>query len=138
LVDEKGEIHHSASLYFNDEDIRFLKGANTPIRNGDIFTILPSAVEEPCQATEEPLETVSVDREIDLRGEVCPYTFIKSLLALEEMEVDQVLRVIVDYLPSVENVPRSLKNEGHEIVEVAQISDRDWSISVRKLVWNEE
>ena len=64
---------------------------------------------------------------------MCPYTFVKSLLALEEMEVGQVLRIIVDYLPSVENVPRSLKNEGHEIVEVAQINNTDWAISIRKM-----
>ncbi len=79
-----------------------------------------------------------VDREINLKGEVCPYTFVKSLLALEEMEVGQVLRIIVDYLPAVENVPRSLKNEGHEIVEVAQINNTDWAISIRKMDLEEE
>ena len=73
------------------------------------------------------------DREIDLKGEVCPYTFVKSFIALEEMEEGQVLRVIVDYLPSVENVPRSLRDEGHEIVGVVQLNDRDWAITVRKL-----
>jgi TusA-related sulfurtransferase len=60
------------------------------------------------------------------------------LLALEEMEVGEVLRVIVDYLPSVENVPRSLKNEGNEIVEVVQINDTDWAITIRKLDLDEE
>ncbi|NVM25268.1 MAG: sulfurtransferase TusA family protein [Desulfobacterales bacterium] len=84
------------------------------------------------------METVNVDREINLKGEVCPYTFIKSLLTLEEMEAGQVLRVVVDYLPSVENVPQSLKNEGHEIVEVAQINDTDWAITIRKLALDEE
>jgi len=86
----------------------------------------------------EKLDLVRADREINLKGEVCPYTFVKSLLALEEMEVGQVLRVIVDYLPSVENVPRSLTNEGHEIVEVAQINDADWAITIRKLALDEE
>ena len=81
----------------------------------------------------EKVNLVRADRETDLRGEVCPYTFVKSLLALEEMEEGQVLRVIVDYLPSVENVPQSLRNEGHEIVEVRRINATDWSIAVRKL-----
>ncbi len=84
------------------------------------------------------METVRVDREINLKGEVCPYTFVKSLLALEEMEAGHVLRVIVDYLPSVGNVPRSLKNEGNEIVEVVQINDTDWAITIRKLDLDEE
>ena len=86
----------------------------------------------------EKVDLVRVDREIDLKGEVCPYTFVKSLIALEEMEDGQVLRVIMDYLPSVENVPRSLRNEGHEIVEVRRINATDWSVAVRKLAFNEE
>ena len=77
-------------------------------------------------------EAVKVDLEIDLKGEVCPYTFVKSKLALEEMEPGQVLRVVVDHLPAVENVPRSLDNEGHQVLEVVQINDSDWSITIRK------
>ncbi len=65
------------------------------------------------------VETAQPDQEINLKGKVCPYTFIESMLALEEMETDQVLRVIVDYPPAVCDVPRSLKNEGYEILEVA-------------------
>ena len=101
-----------------DEDIR--------------FPVLPSGVGG------ETIEAVRVDREINLKGEVCPYTFVKSFLALEEIEVGQVLRVIVDYLPAVENVPRSLKNEGHEIVEIAQINNTDWTITIRKMDLEEE
>lgn len=77
-------------------------------------------------------EAVKVDLEIDLKGEVCPYTFVKSKLALEELESGQVLRVVVDHLPAVENVPRSLGNEGHQVLEVVQINDSDWSITIRK------
>ncbi len=56
-------------------------------------------------------QEIKADREINLKGEVCPYTFVKSKLALEELECGQVLRVIVDHLPAVENVPRSMSNE---------------------------
>ena len=31
-------------------------------------------------------QAVQVTEELNLRGEVCPYTFVKSKLALEEME----------------------------------------------------
>jgi len=75
---------------------------------------------------------VNVDRELDLKGEVCPYTFVKSKLALEMMEPGEVLQVIVDHLPAVENVPRSLENEGQEILDVSQVNDTDWAITVRK------
>jgi len=121
-----------------DEDIRFLRKIKTPIRKGDVITILSSGMGAHSQAREETIKTAKVDREINLKGEVCPYTFVKSLLTLEEMEVGQVLRVILDYLPAVKNVPRSLKNEGHEIVEVAQINDTDWVITIRKLALSGE
>jgi tRNA 2-thiouridine synthesizing protein A len=75
---------------------------------------------------------MKVDQELDLKGEVCPYTFVKTKLALEMMESDQVLRVIVDHLPAVENVPRSVMSEGHEILNVGQVNDTDWEIVIRK------
>ena len=75
---------------------------------------------------------VRVDQEIDLKGEVCPYTFVKSKLAIEELESGQVLRVILDHLPAVDNVPRSLSGEGHEVLEVAQVNGTDWTVTVRK------
>jgi len=78
------------------------------------------------------MEAVQIDLEINLKGEVCPYTFVKSKLALEDMDAGQVLRVIVDHLPAVDNVPRSMKNEGQEILEVGPISDTDWHIVIRK------
>ncbi len=71
------------------------------------------------------------DRELNLKGKICPYTFIESMLALEEMEPDQILRVIVDYPKAVCDVPRSLKNEGYEILGVSPLNDTDWSILVR-------
>lgn len=79
-------------------------------------------------------ETVNVDVELNLKGEVCPYTFVKSKLELEEMEPGQVLRVVVDHLPAVENVPRSMKNEGQEVLGVEKLNDTDWAITIRKVV----
>ncbi len=77
-------------------------------------------------------QEIKVDEELDLKGEVCPYTFVKSKLALEEMDSGQVLQVVVDHLPAVDNVPRSLSSEGHEVLEVSQINRTDWKIVVRK------
>jgi len=78
------------------------------------------------------IKAMEADQELDLKGEVCPYTFVKTKLALETMEPGQVLRVIVDHLPAVENVPRSVRNEGHEVLNVGQVSDTDWEIVIKK------
>jgi tRNA 2-thiouridine synthesizing protein A len=73
-----------------------------------------------------------VDKELNLQGEVCPYTFVKSKLALEIMQPGQVLRVIVDNDESAANVPRSMQNEGHSVLGVTKLNDKDWQIVVQK------
>jgi tRNA 2-thiouridine synthesizing protein A len=78
-----------------------------------------------------PME-VAVDKELNLQGEVCPYTFVKSKLALEVMQPGQVLRVVVDNDESAANVPRSMQNEGHNVMGVTKLNDKDWQIVVRK------
>ena len=72
------------------------------------------------------------DVKIDLKGEVCPYTFVKSKLALEEMRIGQILEIIVDHEPAVENVPKSLTNEGQEVLSVEKINDTDWRMVILK------
>jgi len=71
------------------------------------------------------------DQELNLKGKICPYTFIESMLTLEGMKTDELLRVIVDYPPAVCDVPRSLRNEGYEVLEVGPINETDWAIVVR-------
>jgi tRNA 2-thiouridine synthesizing protein A len=74
------------------------------------------------------------DRELDIRGEVCPYTFVKTKLALEEMTPGQVLRVLVDYKPATQNVPHSVTVQGDEVLGVEPCGVSEWAITVRKLV----
>ncbi len=42
MVDEKGELRRFVNLYLNDEDIRFLQGADTPVKDGDVLSIVPA------------------------------------------------------------------------------------------------
>jgi TusA-related sulfurtransferase len=77
-------------------------------------------------------ETAIVHRELDIRGEVCPFTFVKTKLALEGLQPGQVLRVMVDNGESGENVPRSLMQDGHQVLDVSKLNATDWAILVRK------
>ncbi|MCX7989411.1 MAG: sulfurtransferase TusA family protein [Aquificaceae bacterium] len=79
------------------------------------------------------MEAVKHDRELDIRGDICPFTFVKSKLALEQMELGQVLRVLVDYKPSAESVPKSMKEEGQEVLGVNQLSNNTWEILIKKV-----
>jgi tRNA 2-thiouridine synthesizing protein A len=75
---------------------------------------------------------ISVDETFDLKGEICPYTFVKSKLMLEMMESGQVLQVVVDNDESATNVPKSLTNEGNTVLGCEKIGGTDWMITVRK------
>ena len=72
------------------------------------------------------------DAEIDLRGEVCPFTFVKAKLALEDSEPGTVLRILVDFPPASVNVPKSLAMQGDEVLRVRELEGPIWEIVVRK------
>ena len=78
------------------------------------------------------MDNIKADRELDLRGEVCPFTFVKSKLIIEQMNIGEVLKIILDYYPSVENVPKSMKEEYQEVLAVKQIGENLWEVYVRK------
>jgi molybdopterin synthase sulfur carrier subunit len=42
LCDESGELRRFVNIYVNEEDIRFLKGKETPLKDGDEVSIVPA------------------------------------------------------------------------------------------------
>ena len=42
LVDEEGEIRRYVNIYVNEEDIRFLDGKETVLKDGDSVSIVPA------------------------------------------------------------------------------------------------
>ena len=56
------------------------------------------------------------DEELDLRGVICPYNFVKTKLKLETMKEGEVLSVLLDDGDPIRNVPRSVENEGHTVL----------------------
>jgi len=42
LYTEDGRIRSFVNIYVNDEDIRYLEKENTPIKDGDTISIVPS------------------------------------------------------------------------------------------------
>lgn len=70
--------------------------------------------------------------ELDIRDEVCPYTFLKAKLALEPMAPGQVLRVLVGNETSARDVPRGLADAGHGVLAVESTGGGLWAITVRK------
>jgi molybdopterin synthase sulfur carrier subunit len=42
LVDEKGELRRFINIYVNEEDVRFLQGRTTTLKDGDTLAIVPA------------------------------------------------------------------------------------------------
>jgi len=61
--------------------------------------------------------------ELDLRGVICPYNFVKTKLKLESLEIGDQLRVLLDEGEPIRNVPQSLTNEGHQIIRQERVDD---------------
>ncbi len=53
----------------------------------------------------------------DLRGVKCPLNFVKAKLFLDRITSGEQLRIYLDDGAPIENVPRSVRREGHEINE---------------------
>jgi len=42
LMDERGGVRRYVNIFYNDEDIRFLKELETPVADGDRISIIPA------------------------------------------------------------------------------------------------
>jgi tRNA 2-thiouridine synthesizing protein A len=73
-----------------------------------------------------------VDRRLDIKGQVCPLTFVRSKLAIEQLAIGAVLEIIVDHQPAAVNVPRSMEHEGQTVLGVEQTGEAEWHLFVRK------
>ncbi len=53
--------------------------------------------------------------ELDIRGLTCPMTWVRTKLTLERMPPGARLRVLCPPGEALENVPRSAREDGHEV-----------------------
>lgn len=72
------------------------------------------------------------DAFVDITDVVCPVTFVKAKMALEELDDGQVLEIRLNAGEPIQNVPRSLKDEGHRVTGVAQGGDGTYVLTVVK------
>ncbi len=75
-------------------------------------------------------------KKIDIRGKICPMTFVYTKLALEELNKDAIIEVILDYPPAVENIPESCKRQSlAKVLKITEINSekKTWQLKLRKL-----
>lgn len=75
-------------------------------------------------------------RKLDIRGKVCPMTFVYTKLALEKMNEGEIIEVLLDFPPAVENIPDSCRRQGlAEVLEIKKIdiNKKVWQLNLRKV-----
>ena len=70
---------------------------------------------------------------VDITDVVCPVTFVKTKVALEELEDGQILQVHLNDGEPVQNVPRSVKDEGHQVLKLKDNEDGTFELYIRKV-----
>lgn len=74
-----------------------------------------------------------IDETVDITDVVCPVTFVKAKVALEELDDGQILAVRMNDGEPVQNVPRSIKEEGHQILKLDANEDGTYTLIVKKV-----
>lgn len=75
---------------------------------------------------------IKFDKELDIRGLVCPFTYIKTKIFFEsDVKSGEVVKVITDHEPAFRDVPRSFSEDGHTILGTGTIG-KDYVIYIRK------
>jgi len=67
----------------------------------------------------------------DFRGVACPMNFVKTKIELSTQKSGDLLEVWLDDGQPIQNVPGSVRNEGHEVITVEQVEDY-WTVLIRK------
>ncbi len=78
------------------------------------------------------MEVSETTHELDITGEVCPMTFVRTKLRLERMAEGEILRVRLRDGEAKENVPRALTDHGHEILRLEPEGEAIWVLEVKK------
>lgn len=69
---------------------------------------------------------------IDITREVCPMTYVRTKLALEALAPGAVLEVRLRGEEPLRNVPRSARDEGHEVLLLDPEPDGTHRLLLRK------
>jgi tRNA 2-thiouridine synthesizing protein A len=70
---------------------------------------------------------------LDVRGYTCPYPQLFLAKALKSVEKNSVVEVLTDNPPSLDTLPRSIRNNKQEYLGTEVHSPGVWKILARKI-----
>ena len=75
-----------------------------------------------------------IDYFLDITPEVCPLTFVKTKLLIERMEKGQIAEVRLRGAEPLENVPRSVRDHGHDVLSLEKEDETAAPDTVHRLL----
>lgn len=79
------------------------------------------------------MDELKFDEQVDITDKFCPMTFVKAKVSMDELEDGEVLAIRMNDGEPVQNVPRSMKEEGHKILKLVDNEDGTYTLYVRKV-----
>ncbi|MFW9897329.1 MAG: sulfurtransferase TusA family protein [Candidatus Thorarchaeota archaeon] len=73
---------------------------------------------------------------LDIRGKICPLTFVYTKLALEKMRSGEILEVLLDFPAAVNNIPKSCERQNlGKLLDVKKINKEksEWILLIERI-----
>ncbi len=128
--------HVIGRRYVDEKFLNLLKKENPSVGEVEEFiSECRKAYELLKKQTKEKLEKGIKDKArkeiMDLRNEECPYNFILAKQKIESMEIGSVLVLLLKDEESVRSVSASMRDHGHEVIDIDQ-ENSHYVLTVRR------
>jgi len=71
-------------------------------------------------------------KQLDVRGEICPYPMMKTVQALKRLSANELgLEVITDHAPALETIPTQAVRLGYTSV-IEETGSPEWTITLTR------
>jgi len=75
---------------------------------------------------------IKADATRDCRGVGCPMNMVYAKVELAKLKPGQVLAILLDDGPPINNVPDNVTRHGHLVLEKIRLEDGNWLLLVQK------
>ena len=95
------------------------------------FRTVPSSTPQQAEPVKTDGANGDADVKKDFRGVACPMNFVKTKIQLSTMQSGQLLEILLDDGQPINNVPGSVRQEGHKVLSTEKV-DNYWKVLIQK------
>ena len=96
------------------------------------FKTVTAAAPQPAEQSQTEGSSSQADVKRDFRGVACPMNFVKTKIELSGLQSGQLLEILLDDGQPIQNVPGSVRQEGHEVLSTEKVGNY-WKVLIKKV-----